>query len=131
VHGRTISEIILVVYHGIGDGISAMYFLRDLLQGMQGKNLVRLPPRPSLVELVIHQGALPLTSPASGRSDAKLHRPCQPLILSFKIEPRQAAAIRPARAQLASAFDARSLQGRFARLSALLAAYLCLVSTPE
>jgi hypothetical protein len=182
-----------VVHHAIGDGISAKYLLRDLLQGMQGKNLVRLPPRPSLEELVIQQGALPLTSPASGRSDAKLYRPCQPLIFSFKIEPRQTATIltrcreeqttlqgalmaaammsldqpfarclvpinlrplcpsidddfglyissgmasfrrddavdfwplaRHARAQLASSFNAESLQGRFARLSALLAAH--------
>jgi hypothetical protein len=148
---------------------------------------------PSLEELVIHQGALPSTSPASGRSDAKLYRPCQPLILSFEIEPRETATIltrcreeqttlqgalmaaammsldqpfarclvpinlrplcpsidddfglyissgmasfrhddavdfwplaRHARAQLASAFDAEALQGRFARLSALLAAH--------
>jgi hypothetical protein len=155
-------------------------------------NLVRLPRRPSLKELVVHQGALPLTSPPSRRSDAKLHRPCQPTISSFEIEPRQTATIlarcreeqttlqgaliaaamisldqpvvrclvpinlrllcpsvdddfglyissgmasfrrddavdfwslaRQARAQLASAFDPKSLQSMFARLSALLAA---------
>jgi hypothetical protein len=56
-------------------------------------NLVRLPRRPSLEELVVHQGALPLTSPPSRRSDAKLHRPCQPTISSFEIEPRQTATI--------------------------------------
>jgi hypothetical protein len=191
VHGRTISEIILVVYHAIDDGMSAKYLLRDLLQGIQGMNLVRLPPRPSLEELVIHQGALPSTSPSSRRSDAKLHRPCKPLISSFQIESRQTATIlarcreeqttlqgalmaaamisleqpvvrclapinlrplcppieddfglyissgfasfmrddavdfwslaRQARAQSAGAFDPKSLQGRFARLSALLA----------
>jgi hypothetical protein len=192
VHGRTISEIILVVYHAIGDGMSAMYLLRDLLQGMQGRDLVRLPPRPSLEELVIHRGELPLTSPFSRRSDAKVHRPGQPMISSFQIEPHESEAIltrcreeqttlqgalmaaamislnrslvrclapinlrqlcppinddfglyissgianlevegavdfwpiaRHARAQLASAFELQPLLGRFARLSALLAA---------
>jgi hypothetical protein len=91
VHRRTVSEIILVAHHAIGDGTSAKYLLRDLLQGMQGMNLLRLPPRPSFEELVFHQGALPLASPSSHRSDAKLDRPCQPLISSFKIGSRQTA----------------------------------------
>jgi hypothetical protein len=82
-----------VVHHAIGDGISAKYLLRDLLQGMQGMNLLRLPPRPSLEDLVIRQGALPLTLPSSPRSDAKLHRPGQPMISTFKIEPHQTATI--------------------------------------
>ena len=84
VHGRTISEIILVVYHAIGDGMSAKYLLRDLLRGMQVMNLVRLPPRPALEAsiVVMINGPMYHSAPAAyGMSSARLG-------LSIVLQPR-------------------------------------------
>jgi hypothetical protein len=52
VQGEAVSELILVAHHSIGDGVSAMYLVRDLLESMEGYKLEPLPPRPSLEESV-------------------------------------------------------------------------------
>ena len=52
VQDAAVSELILAVHHSIGDGVSAMYLVRDLLQSMEGYELVELPPRPALEELL-------------------------------------------------------------------------------
>ena len=39
VQGEAVSELILAVHHSIGDGVSAMYLTRDLLQSMEGHDL--------------------------------------------------------------------------------------------
>jgi hypothetical protein len=93
VRDRTVTEIILAVNHAIGDGLSAMYLLRDLLQVLQGKTLVNLPPRPSLEELFGEGSSLPAVPPHSPSSAGKLRRLGQPMVSSFTIEPDQAQTI--------------------------------------
>ena len=52
VQGEAVSELILVVHHSIGDGVSAMYLVRDLLRSMEGHELEELSPRPALDNLL-------------------------------------------------------------------------------
>jgi hypothetical protein len=42
--GSESSELIFVVHHSIGDGLSTLYFVRDLLRAINGEPLERLPP---------------------------------------------------------------------------------------
>ena len=39
VQGDAVSELILVVHHSIGDGVSAMHLVRDLLKSIEGYDL--------------------------------------------------------------------------------------------
>jgi hypothetical protein len=39
VQGEAVWELILAVHHSIGDGLSAMYLVRDLLESMEGYGL--------------------------------------------------------------------------------------------
>ena len=50
--GATVSELILTAHHSIGDGISSMYLVRDLLESIEGYRLEELPPRPPLEDMV-------------------------------------------------------------------------------
>ena len=43
VQGEAVSELIIVVHHSIGDGVSAMFVVRDLLESMEGHRLEELP----------------------------------------------------------------------------------------
>jgi NRPS condensation-like uncharacterized protein len=52
VQAAAVSELILAVHHSIGDGVSAMYLVRDLLKSMEGYELLELPPRPALEDLL-------------------------------------------------------------------------------
>jgi Condensation domain len=93
VRGRRISEIILAVHHAIGDGLSATYLLRDLLQAMQGNELISLPPRRSLEELITAGSVLPSVPPLGPNSASKLQRPGRAMISTFMIERKQAERI--------------------------------------
>ena len=73
VQGEAVSELILVVHHSIGDGVSAMYLVRDLLRSMEGYGLEELPPRPALEDLLRSGATAPVnqlqrTSPLIARS---------------------------------------------------------------
>lgn len=52
VQSATVSELILTAHHSIGDGISSMYLVRDLLESIEGHHLDELPRRPPLENIV-------------------------------------------------------------------------------
>jgi hypothetical protein len=66
--------LILTAHHSIGDGVSSMYLVRDLLEAMEGHRLEELPPRPPLEDIVpglneapLQQGYTPSPPPAKLR----------------------------------------------------------------
>ena len=59
VQGDGESELILAVHHSIGDGVSAIFLVRDLLKFMEGYELEELPPRSALEDLVPTPPAAP------------------------------------------------------------------------
>jgi hypothetical protein len=86
VRGDAVSELILAAHHSIGDGISAMYLVRDLLEVMEGHQLDELPARASLEELAgvtEMSGAQPPVPAESGQ----VGRPSVASIASAQIEP--------------------------------------------
>ena len=91
VQGDAVSELILIVHHSIGDGVSAMYLVRDLLKSMEGYELDELTPKPALEDLVC-EGATapmnPLQLPAmSSNGAARFARPQRASLQIFQIEP--------------------------------------------
>ena len=90
VQGEAESELILVAHHSIGDGVSAMYLVRDLLESMEGHKLQALPPRPSLEECSIGQAPnsrAPIP-PISSRPSQTPERP-QPVLQTIEIGSRE------------------------------------------
>lgn len=91
VQGDAVSELILVVHHSIGDGVSAMYLVRDLLKSMEGYRLEELPPRPALEDL-LPSDATALRNQRQ-RPDmtstgiARIDRPQKASLQIFQIEP--------------------------------------------
>ena len=77
VQGGAASELILAVHHSIGDGISAMYFVRDLLQSLQGQQLAELPARGSLEELSASEAWVPSNQSQISRSIRAVKSPWQ------------------------------------------------------
>jgi hypothetical protein len=93
VYGKPISEIILVAHHSIGDGLSAIYLVGDLLKIMDGNDLHDLRAQSSLEELLGSEKELPRTSPEAPKRPPKLHRPGKPVIASFEIEAPEVETI--------------------------------------
>lgn len=89
VQGDAVSEVVLAVHHSIGDGVSAMYLVRDLLEAMEGYELQPLPPSPSLEELVLGTGAVPddqaPTPPISTAASPDLERLERPVLQTLAI----------------------------------------------
>ena len=52
IQGEAVSELILVVHHSIGDGVSAKLLVRDLLESMEGHRLEALPARNAIEDLL-------------------------------------------------------------------------------
>lgn len=53
VQGSSVSELILLVHHSLGDAIAAAFLIRDLLDDLAGAPAPRpLPPRPPMEELL-------------------------------------------------------------------------------
>ena len=97
VQGEAVSELILVAHHSIGDGVSAMYLVRDLLESMEGYKLEPLPPRPSLEESVFgieqaQDGRAPVL-PVSTRPAQTLERQQRPVLQTMEIGSRELAHI--------------------------------------
>jgi hypothetical protein len=93
VRGGAISELILATHHSIGDGLSAMYLVRDLLEAMEGHPLEELPLRPSMEDLA---GATPMrmgTPPAPPPPPIPVERPGVAKIASTEINPDQLEAV--------------------------------------
>ena len=122
VEGTTVSELILTAHHSIGDGVSSMYLVRDLLESIEGHCLEELPPRPPLEDIVPSVKGAPLQEGhASSHAPAKLRivdRPQKQMVQTLDISSSELERV------LARCRDAgTTLQG------ALLAAVL--LSLPE
>jgi hypothetical protein len=91
VQGDAVSELILVVHHSIGDGVSAMHLVRDLLKSIEGYELKELPPRPALEDLVCSGATAPMNQlrrPNMGSNGvARFDRPQRASPQIFQIEP--------------------------------------------
>jgi hypothetical protein len=74
-HGPPVSELILAVHRSIGDRISAMYLVRDLLESLEGYRLEELPPRPSVEEMIGDEPVAPVTPARSSGDPLKYDRP--------------------------------------------------------
>lgn len=89
VQSATVSELILTAHHSIGDGISSMYLVRDLLESIEGHHLDELPRRPPLENIVpsvkpapLQQGHASLPARAKSRI---LDRPQKPMLQTLDI----------------------------------------------
>jgi len=91
VQGEAVSELILVVHHSIGDGVSAMYLVRDLLRSMEGYGLEELPPRPALEDLLRSGATAPVNQPqrpaVSSNGVARFDRPQKASLQIFQTDP--------------------------------------------
>jgi hypothetical protein len=89
VQGEAVSELILTVHHTIGDGVSAMYLVRDLLEYMEGYSIEELPPRCAAEDLFDSAPAIPVTQkqPAAMSSNgaARFERPYKTSLQVFEI----------------------------------------------
>jgi hypothetical protein len=87
IYGKPISELILVTHHSIGDGLSALYLVGDLLKFMDGIELTDLPAQSSLEELLGSEKESQPTSPTlAPERPPELRRLGKPVIASFEIE---------------------------------------------
>jgi hypothetical protein len=72
VEGPSISELIVLVHHSVGDALAAVFLIRDLLEDVDGAPTPRpLPPRPPMEELL----GLPHRCVPSPSGDGKFRRP--------------------------------------------------------
>jgi Condensation domain len=93
VQGETVSDLILAVHHSIGDGVSAVYFVRDLLWALEGRPLQPLLPQPSCEHLAGSLSAVP-PAPSKGTArETRLDLPDRPVLNSFEMAPQEAQAL--------------------------------------
>lgn len=120
VEGTMVSELILTAHHSIGDGVSSMYLLRDLLESIEGHCLAQLPPRPPLEDIVASvNGVLVQDGHTSTLVPARIvDRPQKPMVQAVDISSSELE-----RVLLRCREEGTTLQG------ALLAAVL--LSVPE
>jgi hypothetical protein len=98
VQGEEISELILAVHHSIGDGVSAMYLVRDLLESMEGYTLDELPPRAAAEDFVGSAQAAPMNQhpPATSSNGlARIDRPQRASLEVFRIGTSELDRILP------------------------------------
>jgi hypothetical protein len=97
VQGEAASELILVIHHSIGDGLSAALLMRDLLESMEGYRLVELPPRSASEDLLNFGGKSRLKQPqptaANSNEAARLDLPQAPSLRVFEIRPEELTGI--------------------------------------
>ena len=95
VQGEAISELILVVHHSIGDGVSAMFLVRDLLECLEGYPLEELPLGKALEELLGSDKTSIADRPPSPVSQVvkRIERPQNGLLQIFEIGPGELSRI--------------------------------------
>ena len=72
VQGPSVSELILLVHHSVGDALAVVFLIRDLLEDLGGAPTPRpLPPRPPMEELL----GLPHRCVPSPSGDGEARRP--------------------------------------------------------
>lgn len=91
VQGDAVSELTLIVHHSMGDGLSAMHLVRDLLKFMEGHKLEKLPPRAALEDLLCSDSMAPMTEQqrpdTTSNGVARTDRPQRASLQIFQIEP--------------------------------------------
>ena len=95
VQGEGISELILVVHHSIGDGVSAMFLLRDLLESVEGYPLEELLPGNALEDL-LGSGETSVAGPPSPSVPQvvkRIERPQNGLLQIIEIGPSELSRI--------------------------------------
>ena len=95
VQGEAISELILVVHHSIGDGVSAMFLLRDLLECMEDYPLEELPPGNALEDLLgsSETSIAGPPSPPELQRVRRIERPQKGLLQIFEVGPSELSRI--------------------------------------
>jgi hypothetical protein len=88
VQGECISELILAVHHSIGDGISAMFLVRDLLELLEGHELAELPARPPLEAFVGGESWTPERWTSIASEIPRLENPGLPHVGSIDVGPQ-------------------------------------------
>jgi NRPS condensation-like uncharacterized protein len=93
--GDNVSEIIVICHHSIGDALSIVYLLRDILQeiGTPGCDRQILPEIPPLEELIPHTFAHKNDTVITGNSDLEPEktnpRKWRPTILHWSLEAEE------------------------------------------
>ncbi|NKB17471.1 MAG: hypothetical protein HC770_04170 [Pseudanabaena sp. CRU_2_10] len=103
-HSKHISELILICYHSIGDGLSSLYLIQDILMEMSEPCAIpsTLPPQPFL-EAMLHQSDRRKVNPflwtlaRIGRipikSSMSPYPTRQPRLLYWSLTPTETAAL--------------------------------------
>lgn len=103
-HSKHISELILTCYHTIGDGLSSLYLIQDILTEMAEPSAIplTLPPQPSLEDM-LHQSdrrkgnpflwALARIGRIPIRSSMSAYPPRQPRLLYWSLTPSETTAL--------------------------------------
>lgn len=97
VQGEGTSELILVIHHSIGDGLSAALLVRDLLESMEGYRLTEMAPRSAFEDILDFGGTGPLKPPQPPAPNfnevAQLDPPQAPSMHIFEIRPEELIGI--------------------------------------
>ena len=82
--GSKTSELIFTVHHSIGDGLSTLYFVRDLLLAISGETLEQLPLPPPADRFVLNDA--PCSGPEVTKCVEALPKPGTPIITTAELE---------------------------------------------
>jgi hypothetical protein len=82
--GSKTSELIFTVHHSIGDGLSTLYFVRDLLRAIDGEPLEQLPPSPPADSFILNN--TPRLEPQASKRVESLPKPGAPIITTAELE---------------------------------------------
>ena len=97
VQGDGTSELILVIHHSIGDGLSAALLVRDLLESMEGYRLAEMPPRSAFEDILDFGGMGRLNPPQPPATNfngvAQRGLPQAPSLQVFEIKPEELTGI--------------------------------------
>ena len=85
VHGEAVSELIVIVHHSIGDGVSAMFLVRDLLESMDGHRLEELPAGDALENRLPSLPENPNLSYPTIPTGSAVQRPQRPALQVFEL----------------------------------------------
>jgi hypothetical protein len=88
IRGESVSELILAAHHSVGDGISAMFLVRDLLESLEGHALEQLLARTCLEDFIGSERAAPAGAIPSLAEATPVEIRGSPQVASMDIEPR-------------------------------------------
>jgi len=82
--GPQTSELIFIVHHSIGDGLSTLYFVRDVLRAIHREPLHKLPPTPSADSFVLSD--VPRFAPEVTKRSESFPKPAGPIITTAELD---------------------------------------------